>query len=152
MLNRLLLKLRSHFDQVSHMFLLQDYVLLFLRVWVAKIFYLSGRSKAGDGFLTPSDMTIMLFEDEYDLPILDASTAAHLALYSETFLPLMLMVGFGARFGAMGLIGMTLVIQFLVYPGYFPEHATWIAALLPIVMLGAGQISLDQILVARSAK
>ncbi len=145
-------KARTGFERMGSVFLLQDYVLLFFRVWTAKIFYLSGRSKAGEGFLTPSDMTVMLFEDEYDLPVLDPETAAQLALYAETFLPLMLMLGFGARFGAMGLIGMTLVIQFLVYPGYFPEHATWIAALLPIVMLGAGRVSLDSLLATRSGK
>jgi len=152
MLNRFLQKTRTCFDRLGHVFVMQDYVLFFLRVWIAKIFYLSGRAKAGDDFLTPSDMTITLFEDEYDLPVLDPETAAQLALYAETFLPLMLMLGFGARFGAIGLIGMTLVIQFLVYPGYFAEHATWLATLLPILMLGAGRISLDHLIVVRSAK
>ncbi|WP_286828498.1 MULTISPECIES: DoxX family protein [Kordiimonas] len=140
------------FDRLGRAFLLQDYMLLFVRAWAAKIFYLSGRSKAGDAYLTPSDLTVMLFADEYDLPLIDPEMAAQLALYAETFLPIMLLVGLGARFGALGLIGMTLVIQFLVYPGYFPEHATWIAALLPVVMLGAGRISLDHLLVSRSGK
>lgn len=145
-------KSQALFDRLAQKFMLQDYVLLFMRVWVAKIFYLSGRSKVGDEFLNPSDMTTMLFEEEYGLPVLDSETAAQLALYAETFLPLMLMLGIGARFGAVGLIGMTLVIQFLVYPGYFPEHATWFAALLPIVMLGAGRISLDQLIAQRISK
>ncbi len=151
-LNQLIEKYRFLSDRVMQAFGVQDYLLLFLRVWIAKIFYLSGRSKVGSGFLTPSDLTVMLFEEEYALPFVDPDVAAHLALYAETFLPLMLMVGLGSRFAAAGLMGMTLVIQLFVYPGYFPEHTTWIAALLPIVMMGAGRLSLDRLLVLRIAK
>lgn len=106
----------------------------------------------GGGFLTPSDLTVMLFEEEYALPYVDPVVAAHMALYAETFLPIMLMVGLGSRLAAAGLMGMTLVIQFFVYPGYFPEHATWVAALLPVVMMGPGRLSLDRLLALRIVK
>ncbi|NVJ97539.1 MAG: DoxX family protein [Alphaproteobacteria bacterium] len=136
-------KIQGLFDRLGYVFGIQDYVLLFLRAWVAKIFYLSGRTKVSDGFLTPSDTTIFLFEEEYALPFLDPTLAAHMALNAETFLPLMLLFGLGSRVAALGLVGMALTIQTFVYPASFAEHATWVAALLPIIMLGAGKVSLD---------
>lgn len=143
-------KMRGLIDRLEGIFTVQDYFLFFVRMWAAKIFYLSGRSKVGEGFLTPSDITVSLFEDEYAVPLIPADLAAQLALYAETFFPIMLILGLGARIGALGLIGMTLVIQVFVYPGYFPDHLTWLAALLPIVMLGAGRLSLDFLLVRRA--
>ncbi len=143
-------KMRGLIDRLEGIFTLQDYFLFFVRMWAAKIFYLSGRSKVGEGFLTPSDLTVSLFEDEYALPLIPADMAAHLALYAETFFPIMLILGLGARIGALGLIGMALVIQIFVYPGYFPDHLTWIGGLLPIVMLGAGRLSLDSLLTRRA--
>lgn len=125
---------------------MQDYILLWLRLWVANIFYTSGRTKVSGGFLELSDSALALFEYEYDLPLLPPGVAATLALYAETFLPLLLVLGLFARLGALGLIGMTLVIQFLVYPTHFGEHATWLSALLPVLMLGGGKISLDHLL------
>ncbi len=126
---------------------IEDYMLLWLRLWVAAIFYTSGRTKvAGGFFFEPSDSAVTLFEYEYDLPFLAPDIAATLAIYGETLLPLLLMLGLLSHVGALGLVGMTLVIQFLVYPGHFMEHATWLAALLPILMLGGGKISLDHLL------
>lgn len=142
--------MKGLFERLEGMFSLQDYFLFFVRMWAAKIFYLSGRSKVGDDFLTPSDLTVMLFEDEYGVPLISAELAAQLALYAETFFPLMLILGLGARFGALGLIGMALVIQIFVYPGYFPDHLTWFGALLPVVMLGAGRLSLDHLIAKRA--
>ncbi len=143
-------KMRGLIDRLEGIFTVQDYFLFFVRMWAAKIFYLSGRSKVGEGFFTPSDLTVSLFEDEYAVPLIPADLAAQLALYAETFFPIMLILGLGARIGALGLIGMALVIQVFVYPGYFPDHLTWLAALLPIVMLGAGRLSLDFLLVRRA--
>lgn len=143
-------KIGQLFDKMNEMATMRDYALLFFRAWAAKVFYMSGRSKVGDGFFSPSDLTVTLFEDEYALPILPADTAAQLAVYAETFFPIMLMIGLGTRFGAAGLLGMTLVIQFLVYPGYFPEHFTWFAALLPLMMLGGGKLSIDHLVTKKS--
>lgn len=142
-------KLMARLDSLGKICGPGDYLLLFLRLWAAKIFYMSGRTKAGDGFFTPSETTFFLFEEEYALPVIDPVLAAHLALYAETFLPMMLLLGLGARLGALGLMGMTLTIQIFVYPASFPEHATWIAALLPVFMMGPGGIALDRLIASR---
>lgn len=121
----------------------EDALLLFLRFWIAKIFFLSGRTKAGDGFLELNGFTPTLFEEEYEVPFLDPELAAQLALYGETFLPLMLMFGVLTRFGAAGLIVMTLVIQISYSAHSFAESLTWLGALLPILLMGPGRWSVD---------
>ncbi|GHF29285.1 hypothetical protein GCM10017044_25670 [Kordiimonas sediminis] len=128
----------------------QDYGLLFFRVWIGQVFYQSGRTKvdAASGYFTPSDIALYLFEDDYgfageiwgySLPQL----MAQLAIYMETLLPLMLLIGLLTRLSALGLLGMTAVIQFYVYPASFMEHAVWAAVLLPLVMMGPGKLSVD---------
>ncbi|WP_020400996.1 DoxX family protein [Kordiimonas gwangyangensis] len=139
-------RLNALLIRAATMFAMRDYMLLWLRLWVANIFYASGRTKVADGFLTPSDSALTLFEYEYDLPLLPPELAATLAVYAETFLPLLLMLGLLSRLSGLGLVGMTLVIQIFVYPTHFTEHAAWLAALLPVVMLGGGKISLDHLL------
>lgn len=146
---RFILRFFEHLRAFALTLSLNDFVLLFFRFWIAKVFYQSGRSKVDESFLSPSDIAIMLFEEEYVLPFLDPSLAAHLALYGETFFPIMLYLGLGTRLGALGLLGMTLVIQLFVFPGYFPEHLTWGAALLPLVVLGGGRLSIDETIKGR---
>ncbi|MCJ9430355.1 DoxX family protein [Kordiimonas marina] len=124
----------------------EDFMLLWLRMWIAHVFFVSGRLKTGGSLLTPTDMAITLFQDEYRLPLISPEVAAYMSVYAETFLPILLMLGLFARVGAAGLLGMALVIQFLVYPGHFSEHLTWMAALLAILVLGAGRVSLDHLI------
>jgi putative oxidoreductase len=128
----------------------EDFILLWARLEVAKIFYASGRTKAesawGEGYLTINDFQGVLFEEEYGITFVDPELMATLALYGETFLPIMLLVGFGARIGALGLFGMTLFIQIFVYPTHFMEHALWASILAVVMFFGAGKISLDNVI------
>jgi putative oxidoreductase len=133
-------------ERVQSIFTFRDFLQLWLRLWIAKIFYDSGRTKAGDSFLQINDFQGTLFEEEYGISFIDPEIMAQMALYAETFLPLMLLLGVASRLGALGLLGMTLFIQVAVYPTHFMEHGTWAAALLAIIMFGAGKISLDSIL------
>ncbi|TNE66476.1 MAG: DoxX family membrane protein [Alphaproteobacteria bacterium] len=123
-----------------------DFMLLWLRLWVARIFFASGRTKTGGSLLEVSPSAIGLFDYEYGLPLLLPETWAQLSVYAETFLPLLLMLGLGARFAAVALLGMTIIIQTLVYPGHFAEHLTWAAALLAILALGPGRMSPDHLI------
>ncbi|WP_417462117.1 DoxX family protein [Kordiimonas sp.] len=139
-------------DTWQRKFQVQDFVLLWLRCWLAHIFYASGRTKVAGGYLEPSDIAITLFEDEYALPLLDPEVAAQLAIYGETFLPLLLILGLFSRLGALGLVGMTLVIQIFVYPALFTEHASWLAAGLAILVMGGGRLSLDHLIFRKFGK
>jgi putative oxidoreductase len=93
-----------------------------------------------------SDSAVALFRDEYKLPLLPPELAAVLAASAEHGLSLLLLMGLATRLSALGLLGMTLVIQLLVYPGAYATHGTWAALLLMLVARGSGWLSLDQLL------
>ncbi|MGZ0186699.1 MAG: DoxX family protein [Alphaproteobacteria bacterium] len=121
-------------------------ILLAIRVGVAMVFLKSGFTKTTEG-LTLADQTFMLFEYEYALPLIPHEIAAYAATYAEHILPIMLILGLGSRFAAMGLLGMTLVIELLVYPQqYWDIHLFWAGALLLIMAKGAGFFSIDRII------
>lgn len=120
-----------------------DAVALALRAGLAAVFWQSGRTKVEGGFRV-SDSAVQLFAQEYRLPLLDPSIAAHLAAYAEHLLPLLLLVGLGTRGAAAGLLGMTLVIQVFVYPEAWSTHLGWAAMALALIGHGAGRWSLDR--------
>lgn len=119
-------------------------IALIARSAVAAIFFLSGRTKV-DGLLTLKETTFVLFADEYRVPLLSSEIAAYLATYAEHLLPALLALGFATRYAALGLLGMTAVIQVFVYPGAWPTHLTWAALLLYLVARGGGDWSLDRV-------
>ena len=120
----------------------QSLQLLLARIGVASVFLLSGRTKV-EGLLTIKESTYALFEYEYALPLIPPELAAQLATYAEHLFPLLLIAGLFTRLSAAGLLGMTLVIQVFVYPAAWPTHLCWTALLLPLVVYGGGQLSLD---------
>ncbi len=116
--------------------------LLAARLAVAAIFFLSGRTKV-EGWFTLKESTIQLFQYEYMLPLLPPELAARLATCAEHALPLLLVLGLFTRSAALGLLGMTAVIQLFVYPQAWPTHLSWAALLLPLIAHGGGKLSLD---------
>ena len=127
---------------------------LFARLYIATVFFKSGRTKVtgeqGEGlwdsiisYITPSDSALFLFEEEYALPFISADVAAQLAILAETVLPLLLILGFATRLSAFALFIMTLIIQVFVYPGLWTEHVIWAVALLLLILRGGGRITLD---------
>jgi len=142
-------KLKNITARLQATFGMKDFFLLWMRIWVAKIFYESGRTKVGEGFFELNDYQAQLFEEDYGITFVDPEMMAQLAVYMETFLPIALLVGLGARFGALGLAGMTLFIQVFVYPALFWDHLGWLAALLPLMLYGPGKLSLDHLISKR---
>ena len=122
-----------------------SFLLLVARFGVAAVFFQSGRTKV-DGLLHITDGTYMLFETDYRLPLVPPHIAAHMATYSEHFFPLLLVLGLFSRLGALGLLGMTTVIEVFVYPDAWPTHLSWAGLLLPILCRGGGRYSLDHLL------
>ena len=68
---------------------------------------------------------------------------------AEHVLPVLLIVGLATRFSALGLLGMTLVIQVFVYPNAYVLHGTWAAVLLMLIKYGPGAISVDRLISRR---
>lgn len=130
-------------DRIPH-----DLIAIIARLSIAAVFWKSGQTKL-DGWRV-SENAVYLFEHEYALPLINPALAAHLATLAEHLLPILLVIGLGSRFAALGLLAMTLVIQIFVYPGAWPTHGTWAACLLLIIARGPGRLSLDHFIARRA--
>ncbi len=97
-------------------------------------------------FWSVTDITVLIFENEYALPLLPPTFAAYLATIAEFFLSLFVLFGFLTRFSAVGFLIMTAVIQFFVYPDAWVTHLTWTALLLVLIKGGPGKLSVDETL------
>lgn len=117
-------------------------VSLALRIFPALVFLQSGRTKV-EGF-TIKPATYYLFENEYALPLIPPEIAAVMATTAEHLLPALMILGLFTRFAALGLIGMTAVIEIFVYPEAWITHGLWASALFALVVLGPGRLSLDR--------
>jgi putative oxidoreductase len=113
-------------------------LLLMSRVGVGAVFFKSGLVK-----IASWTATVQLFAFEYQVPLLPPEFAATLAASIELTAPVLLFLGFGARFAAAAMLGMTLVIQVFVYPANWAEHLTWASLLALVLTRGAGAISID---------
>lgn len=126
--------------------ILSESLLLLTARWgIASVFFLSARTKV-EGLLTITDSTYYLFETDYALPLIPPNLSAHLATYGEHVFSIMLFLGLGSRFAALGVLGMTTVIQIFVYPDAWSTHLSWAGLLLPIIAKGAGALSLDALI------
>ena len=130
-----------------------------MRLVIFKVFWWSVQTKitgwtiAGQhfAFWNVTDSTFLLFDFEYGLPFIPSDIAAYLGTFGEFFLPLAILLGFMTRFAAAGLMIMTLVIQFFVYPeAWWSVHVFWVLLLLYIMRNGGGSVSLDRIIFKRS--
>ncbi|NCQ22679.1 MAG: DoxX family protein [Sphingomonadales bacterium] len=123
-----------------------DLTLLFTRIVLAGIFWRSGRTKVEEGsWLSISDTTTFLFEEEYSGVPLPPDLAAVMATWSEHLFPIMLVLGLFTRLSALALLGMTMVIQLFVYPeAWWQVHALWVAMALVLIVRGGGSLSLDK--------
>lgn len=126
--------------------------LLVLRIAIAVPFYKSGLTK-WDGFLQLSNGARYLFTQEFKLHIFGnlvaypyPIAAATLAGIGEIVLPILLVLGLGTRFAALGILAMTAVIQITVPEGWANFHLPWAAMALTLVVFGGGAISLDRLL------
>ena len=126
-------------------------VQLALRLALAVPFWRSGILK-WTGFLKLSDVAVTLFTDEfmlhlpggpYHYPI--PATMAFLSGCGEVMFPILLVLGLGTRFAALGLLFMTVIVE-LTVPDGWPVHITWAAMALGIMAYGPGRISLDHLL------
>jgi putative oxidoreductase len=124
---------------------------LMLRLGLAVPFWKSGVLK-WNGFLQLNDTAIYLFTDEFKLHLpggpYDFPAPAVMAFLSgsgEIVFPVLLVLGFGTRFAASGLLFMTGIVELTVPEGW-PIHITWAAMALAIMAWGPGRLSIDHAL------
>ncbi|MFT0861867.1 DoxX family protein [Ancylobacter sp. G4_0304] len=142
-LSSTILRVRDRLDTVP-----LSLVLLCARIFPATVFWQSGQTKVEGWQVT--DSAVALFQEEYRLPVIDPSLAAHLAAFAEHFFPVLLALGLATRFSALALFGMTMVIEILVYPDAWPTHGVWATCFLLLILRGPGAISLDSLIAKRS--
>lgn len=114
---------------------------LAMRVGVGAVFFNAGLMKYRSW-----DMTLLLFRDEYQVPLLDPALAARIAMVQELTIPILLFLGLATRFAALPLLGMIAVIQTFVYPNAWAEHLVWGSILVLLIARGPGAFSVDHFL------
>ncbi len=118
-----------------------------IRLWVANVFWKSGLTK-----IASWDNTVLLFENEYSVPLLSPEVAAALGTFTELVFPVLLVLGLGGRFAAFVLFvfNYVAVISYpdLNEPG-LKDHTYWGIMLLVTLFHGPGKISIDHFIKRR---
>jgi putative oxidoreductase len=123
--------------------LTQPLAALVARAYVAQVFFLSGLTKLRDW-----GTTVALFTDEYKVPLLPPEVAALMGTAGELVLPVLLVLGLGGRFAALGLsvVNFVAVISLSeIAPAALQQHITWGVLLAALAIYGCGKWSLDSL-------
>jgi len=114
---------------------------LTVRIWLARVFFLSGLTK-----IQSWDSTLSLFENEYSVPFLPPELAAYMGTFTELFFPVLLVLGLGTRFAA-GVLFVFNIIAVVSYPDLgevgLKDHQYWGLLLLFPLLHGPGKIAID---------
>ena len=128
---------------------LQSLALLGARLYAAQVFFLSGLTKLRDW-----SITLALFEDEYQVPLLSPELAATLGTAGELVLPVLLVLGLATRFAALGLsvVNVMAVLSLAeIAPAALAGHQLWGVLLVGVALWGAGRWSVDALMSRRRA-
>ena len=90
--------------------------------------------------------TFDMFLTHYAAVPVPPVAAAYLASYAAFVFPVMLVIGLGTRFAALGLLVMTAMIYLVMPEAVWTSQAYWAAILLVIISQGAGTLSLHHLL------
>jgi putative oxidoreductase len=116
---------------------------LLARLYIGKVFFLSGLTKLRDW-----DTTLALFSDEYHVPVLPPHVAAVMGTTGETLLPILLVLGFGGRFAALGLFVLNLVAANSlqeIAPAALQQHVFWGSLIAGLAIWGPGKWALENV-------
>jgi putative oxidoreductase len=137
-------------------------VALALRLAMARLFFLDGQTRVtgprywlndyGLDFSAVLPMqvkaeTFSAFLTQYAALPVPPVLGAYTLSYAEFILPVMLVLGLGTRFAALGLLIITALIQVYVMPqALWTAHIYWASILMVLITLGAGPISIDHVI------
>ncbi|MEZ5572819.1 MAG: DoxX family protein [Halioglobus sp.] len=117
---------------------------LAVRLYIAKIFFLSGLSKIQDW-----ETTLYLFQEEYHVPFLSPAIAAGMGTAGELGFAVLLAIGLFTRFSAAGLFVLNIVAVVSYYdalkdsPAALQDHLEWGLMLAVLVTYQVRQLTLD---------
>ncbi|MBT9490354.1 MAG: DoxX family membrane protein [Rubrivivax sp.] len=127
--------------------LLQPLAQLAARLYLAQVFFLAGLTKLRDW-----ETTLLLFENEYAVPLLSPAFAAAAGTAGELVLPVLLVLGLGGRIAALGLFVVN-VVAVVALPeiseAALQLHQFWGSLLLGLLLWGPGRWSVDAVLARR---
>jgi putative oxidoreductase len=113
-------------------------IALIARAATFSVFFRAGTQKLSDW-----NSTLLLFQNEYRVPVLPPEIAAYMAAGMELGGSILVLVGLATRLGVLALLGMVLVIQTFVYPEAWPDHIQWLAFMFLLLARGPGKVSID---------
>ena len=114
---------------------------LVARAYIAQVFFLSGLTKIRDW-----DTTLLLFTEEYQVPLLPPEVAAIMGTAGELVLPVLLLFGLAGRLAALGLSVVNAIAVLSlgeIAPAALQQHITWGVLLAALALHGVGQWSVD---------
>ena len=120
---------------------LQPLASLLARLYVAQVFFASGLTKLRDW-----GTTVALFTDEYAVPWLTPELAAVLGTAGELVLPVLLVLGLGGRFAALGLgvvNGVAAISLPELAPAALQQLIIWGVLLAALAVFGCGRWAAD---------
>lgn len=121
---------------------LQPLAALLARLYIAQVFFLAGLTKIRDW-----GTTVALFTDEYKVPFLSPAVAAAMGTGGELVLPVLLALGLGGRFSALGLFVVNAVAVIAlseIAPAAMQQHLFWGSLLATLSIYGLGPWSADR--------
>lgn len=139
--------LKLWFAAVEWTLYLQPLAQLAARAVVAQAFFVAGLTKVVDW-----STTLLLFENEYQVPVLSPELAAYAATAGELVLPVLLFVGLGSRVAALGLsvINVVAVVSLSeISAAALQQHVFWGSLLALVVLWGPGFLSIDRFITPR---
>ena len=123
---------------------------LVLRLYVSKVFFLSGLTKIQDW-----ETTVFLFTEEYRTPFLPPLLAAIGGTAAELILPMLLTLGLLTRLAAFGLFAVNIVAVVSYYhvlhemPAALQDHLEWGLILLMIASISCCRLGLDTLILRK---
>ena len=122
---------------------LQPAAQLLARWYVGMVFFRSGLTKLNDW-----ETTLLLFGDDYQVPLLSPTVAAYLGTGGELVLPVLLILGLAGRFAAAGLfvVNVVAVLSLAEIPdAAYQLHVFWGSLLAGLLLWGPGRWSVDHV-------
>ncbi len=120
------------------------------RIYVARVFFLSGLNKIQDW-----DTTMYLFSEEYQVPLLSPQLAAVMGTGGELVLSVMLVIGLFTRFSASGLFVLNIVAVVSYYSALsnsavaIHDHIEWGIILGLLLVTSVRQLTFDHLVIRR---
>ena len=135
------LQIFTKYNGIQPLPYLSDLMSLGLRIWIAQIFFQSFLTK-----IQSWQTTLMLFEYEYEVPVVSPVFAAWSGTIAELVFPVLLVLGLLSRPATFGLFVFNIVAM-ISYPDLsdfgFKEHAFWGLAIAIMFVYGPGKLSAD---------